>query len=436
MDASEAALHERGCRRTFTLGVINGALYNAASYLIDATVVLSVLGERLVGSTTLVGLLLAMVNVGWMWPALFTPWFLEGRSRKMPWYRASCIPRIVGIFAVAGILFSPLPHQAPRLTFWLVTVVFFIQTSSGGVSWLPFMDIVGKTVPPNRRGLFWALRLGISGLFGIGAASLVKWFLEPAHGMALSRGYAWLVTFAAIMQTVAMLLFIAAYEPPGPSHSRRIPLGMFFARRTRLLRRDPALRIYLFVRIVLTMAAMGVPFLAIYGQRRLGLTEAQTGGLLRPVAIAGAILPYLWGSLSDRLGSRAAIRSAAVLAIVYSALPLTLSLLAREETPPLATVQLLLGGSMVAGYAMSSCWSIATLNYVLDLAPPHRRDAYVGLNTGAAVPLAFASMLAGALGDLISMESIYIVCLGLGLTGVVSTFLVLPEPRALRRQDG
>lgn len=429
------AVHEAGCRRTFRMGVINGALYNASSYLIDATVVLSVMGERLIGSKTLVGLLLAMINVGWMWPALFTPWFLEGRTYKMPWYRGSCAFRIAGIGAVAAILFSPLPVTSPVLCFWLITIVFFIQTSSGGVSWLPFMDIVGKTVPPNRRGLFWALRQCISGCFGIGAASLVRWFLDPANGQAFPRGYAWLVTFAAVMQTAAIVLFAFAYEPPSPSHTRRMSLRMYFARRTRLLRRDPALRIYLTVRIVLSLAAMGVPFLALYGHKRFGLSEAETGGLLLPVTIAGAILPYVWGAVSDRLGSRAAIRTAAVLGIAHAVLPLVLSGMAPAGLSP-HVVRLMLGGSMVFGYAMTTCWGLAMLNYVLDLAPAHRRDAYVGLNTGAAIPLAFGSLFAGALGDFVSMEAIYWVCLALAAMGAAWSFFVLPEPRTLKRQGG
>ncbi len=65
--------------RTFALGVINGVLFNASSRLVDGTVVLSVLAVRLVGSDTLVGLLLMAVNIGWMWPSLFIPYFLEGQ---------------------------------------------------------------------------------------------------------------------------------------------------------------------------------------------------------------------------------------------------------------------------------------------------------------------------------------------------------------------
>lgn len=416
------------------MGVVNGALYNASNYMIDATIVLSVLGERLIGSKTLVGLLLALINVGWMWPALLTPWFLEGRPLKMRWYRASCAPRALGILTVSAILFSDLPARAPHTTFWLVTAAFFLTTSAGGVSWLPFMDIVGKTVPPRRRGLFWALRQGISGLFGIGAASIVRWFLDPSHGEVFPRGYAWLVAIAAAMQISAIVLFAFAYEPPGPKHSRRLPLRFYFARRTRLLKRDPALRSYLVVRIVLSLSGMGVPFLALLGQDRFGLTDADTAGLLLPVTIAGALLPYLWGAASDRLGSRSVIRVSAVLGTLHAALPIALSLWSRHHPTSGAVVRLMLGGSLVMGSAMTMAWGIAMLNYVLDLAPPHLRDAYVGLNTGAAIPLAFGSMFAGALGDWVSLEAVYVVCLCLSVTAALLAGLVLPEPRSLRRQ--
>jgi len=85
----ESVTERRGRRRTFVLGVLSGAFVIAAFRLMDPSVVLAVLADRLTGSKALVGLLIAGFTVGSQIPGLLMPWVLEGHRAKLGWYRVA-----------------------------------------------------------------------------------------------------------------------------------------------------------------------------------------------------------------------------------------------------------------------------------------------------------------------------------------------------------
>lgn len=427
---TSSQVEQRLDRRVFVVGVINGSLYNASTQLVDMTVVLSVLAAQLVRSDTLVGLLLVSFNIGWLWPSLFMPYVLEGWARKIGWYRAAAIVRFLSLAAVTCLLFSPLPRTSPNTAFLLLCLFLFTQTSFGGLSWIPFMDIVAKGVPPNRRGLFWSLRQGIAAAMGIGAACLVKYLLDPARGFQFPVGYAWLFGLTSAAQMLGMGAFCLASEPAGERRPRRMTFRMHAWRGPRLLRRDAAYRTFAIIRASISLAQMGIPFLAVYGHKRFGFTDSETGGWLLPVAIAGVAYPFLWGGLNDRFGARIIMRIGTALSIAQAALVLGLAARSWLGLASPHEAKLVLCAGLVMGYASTSCTGMAIPNYVLDLAPRHQRDTYIGFTNTLGIPLAFSGLLAGVIGDHLSLEALYAVCMGLSVVSALLAFVCLPELRA------
>jgi len=419
-------------RRVFVVGVINGSLYNASTQLVDMTVVLSVLAAQLVRSDTLIGLMLVSFNIGWLWPSLFMPYVLEGWARKIGWYRAAAIVRFLSLAAVTCLLYSPLPRTSPNTAFLLLCLLLFTQTSFGGISWIPFMDIVAKGVPPNRRGLFWSLRQGIAAAMGIGAAYLVRFLLDPARGFQFPVGYAWLFGITSAVQMLGMGAFCFASEPPEERRPRRMTFKMHLWRGPRLLQRDSAYRTFAIIRASISLAQMGIPFLAVYGHKRFGFTDSETGRWLLPVATAGILYPFLWGGLNDRYGARLIMRIGTALSIAQAALVLSLAMRFWLGLADLAEAKLVLCVGLVMGYASTSCTGMAIPNYVLDLAPRHQRDTYIGFTNTLGIPLAFSGLIAGAIGDHLSLEALYAICMGLSVASALLAFCFLPELRGAR----
>ncbi len=424
-----ASAELRGNQRTFVLGVLNGGLYNASTRLVDTTVVLSVLAASLVESKTLVGLLVTLFNLGWMWPSLFMPWVLEGQPSKLLWYRLAGLVRVLGYGGIAFVLLGRLPTEQPTLAFWLVAGFLFLGTSFGGVSWIPFMVLVAKNVRPTRRGLFWSARQGLAGALGVGAAWTVSYMLAPERGFDFPRGYAWLFAIATGVQATAIALFAVSYERPDPARKRRMSLWMHTVRGPRILARDTRFQSFAAARIVLSAAGMGVPFVALLGASRFGMTDADTADLLLPVAVADVVLPFAWGAISDRMGSRAAIRVAGFLCAGHAVLALSAPTADAAWGLSVPQAKVLLAASLVVGQAALTCWSIAHQNYILDLAPRHMRDAYIGVNNILGVPLAASTLVAGLIADHLSLEMLYVEALLLSLGGIALAYTQIAEPR-------
>lgn len=422
-------------RRTFAMGVINGSLFNASARLMDATVVLSPLAERLVGSDTLVGLLQVASKIGWMWPTLFMPFVLEGVGRRLPWYRASAAVRMVAVWGAALVLLSRTASESPRVTFSLLAISLFLGSTFGGISWIPFMDIIAKGVPANKRGLLWGLRQGLAGVLGVGFATLAAYVLSPSVGLPFPRSYGWLFLIAAVVQTLALSAFCLAREPVAPNRPRRMTLEMHMWRHVRILSRDQAFRDFALSRISIGVALMGMEFLAICAHKSFGFTHAQTNAWLLPISIADAIYPFLWGFLCDRFGSRALLRTTGALVAFHAVLPLIALTLNRSHGLVSWHANLMLASSAVLAYAAASSNMIASSNFVLEVARPHQRDAYLGLYNSITTPLAFTSLLAGAISEHISYDVLYAVCLAASIGSIWLVYRRIPEPRGSAEPD-
>jgi MFS family permease len=431
--ASAETATERGRRRSFWLGVVNGSLSDASLGLMDMTVVVSVLAANLVGSKALVGLLVSLFAVGWVWPSLYMPWVLEGKARKLPWYRWSAVVRVSCFGSVGLVLFSPLPERSPALAFWAIAALLFTMASAGGVSQIPFIDLVAQNVPVHRRGIFWSLRQGIGAVMSVGGATLVRVLLDPLHGPPFPRGHAWLFVLGAAVHGVAVLAFSLTYEEPRPERPRRMTLRMHAVRGMRLLARDPRFLAYALVRAVLALAVMGTPFLALFCKARFGMTDGDTASFLVLCSIAGVVLPFVWGAICDRRGSRAGLRVAACLVALSSTCALLAVALHARTQGVAPGVWGLLGVSFVAGYAVTSCAFIALQNHLLELAPARKRETYIGFSNILAIPLAFTSILAGVIAEYVSLEALYFGGVVLGIAGLVLALRYVSEPRHSRR---
>jgi len=423
----ESVTERRGRRRTFVLGVLSGAFVIAAFRLMDPSVVLAVLADRLTGSKALVGLLIAGFTVGSQIPGLLMPWVLEGHRAKLGWYRVAGGFRILTLLSVALLLFSPVPHRAPTAAFWLLSLGLLLATLWAGVQFIPFMDVIAKSVPATRRGAYWGYREVGGGVLALGSAALVSYCLDDARPYPFPVGYAWIFAAVTGLIVISVTLFSCTWEPPDGERERRMSLRMHLARGPRLMRRDLRFAPFVLTRALLDLSLMGGPFVALLGRERLGLSDGDIAFLLVPVSLAAIPLPFLWGTISDRLGTRSLWRVASLLAVGHAGVAGLLVLVgpvAHEPALWLLGVSLLLGGAARASGAMGM------QNHVLDLAPPTQRDTYVGFNNVLGIPLAFASVLAGGIGDALGLGMLYAVAFVLGLGAVAGAFLRLAEPRA------
>jgi len=384
----------RHLRRNFSLGLVNGALFNLSASLLDPSLVLTWLASQLTSSNFLIGLVMPINQGGWFLPQLLVSGYLQGRKRKLPVYVAMSAPRALcwASMTLALFLFN---DQTVLLTlFYILLTVYSLADGTAG---LPFMDIVAKAIPPTRRGAFFGWRRFVGGILALGGSLVVKYVLDEQRGLAFPHNFGILFLLASLTMSAAMVSFGLVVEPVEPVLNQSVALLSQVKRALHLPRRDANYGRFLAVRLLATAAGMATPFYIVYAKRVLGVSAGMVGVYLTWATLAGIASTLVWGRLSDRRGNRGLIL---LTGLVGLATPLAaLSIPRLVSWQPLVAAQASYAFTVV--FVLSSIFqmglTIGYHNYLLDIAPAEERPLYIGL----ANTLTGLTLLASAVGGLI-----------------------------------
>ncbi len=370
------ASHASGvARRNFQLGVANGLLFTLAETLMDPTLVLVAFIGHLTHSPLWLGLVTPLRDGAWFLPQLWVSGYLQSQPLKLRLYQWMAVARV---FAWGGLALAAFFVRDPR---WLL-VAFFglygLYALAAGFGGLSFLEIVGKTVPPQRRAVYFAWRLTLGGLAGIGASVFVRWMLDTDGPLAFPYNFATLFALGWVFAMIGLLLFCIIREPRDQTLLPRASLPAQVRRATRCLRADPNYRHFLSLRGALMIAGAATPFFAVYVQQRLGGPPGMVGVYLGVYTTASLLANVLFGKYSARLGNRRTmviatvaglLMTGSVLALMLAAAPLGLS--GRAASLWLLPV-FALSGIRESGQGVSA------QSLLLDIAPPSERTLYLG----------------------------------------------------------
>lgn len=404
-------------RRNFRIGVINGAFWLLSKALTDPDTIMPAFAVALMGDNPLyVGLLVSLVNAGWFWPPLMMTSVMATRRRRHPFYRLSAVVRIVALLVMWGAAYF-LAGERPLLAFIAVGLSYLAFTSGGGVGLIPFMSVVTDSIPPDRRGRFFAMRFFFGGLMAFAAGFWVKWLLSDESGFSFPYDYAYLFGVALLVSAVSLLAWWNAHEPEHKVETRALPLRIQLLRGLRRLRTRPGFLRFIASRLMMSTAyGLVVPFLVPYAYENLGMTEAMVGIALASRVLSYSMLNILWGRLSARYGNRVLLIAAGAANVVGVTLVLITPLLPAIPlgTPlglqfdlRLAVLMLVFG----AVGAADSGQGTGQNAYLLEYAPERTRPVYLATYYLLAFPLAFMPVLTALL---IGASGRYVLAFALG----------------------
>ncbi len=292
-------------RRNFKLGVINGSFWLLARALTDPDTILPAFAVALMGDNPLyVGLLVSMVSAGWFWPPLLMTSAMATRRRRHPYYKLSATVRVLAVACAAAATYF-LAADYPLIAFITIGLSYLAFSSGGGIGLIPFLSVITDSVPPRRRGRFFAMRFFFGGLMAFAAGFWVKWLLGDDSGLGFPRDYAYLFTVATIVSTIALGAWWFAREPEHKVETRSLPLRLQLLRGLRRLRTRPGFLRLIGSRLMMTASyGLIVPFLIPYAYRSLGMAEAMVGIALASRVLCYSMFNILWSRLSTRHGNR------------------------------------------------------------------------------------------------------------------------------------
>lgn len=371
-------------RRNFAGGLWHGAFLAMGMALTQPTTVIAAFVAELTGSTVWVGGLSTVLTAAAVLPQLFVARWVEPRPAKMPFLLLAIYLRVASWGALAWLITSVGASQ-PELLAWALVGLLAIFYAGGGLGNIPYTDIIGKVIPPQRRGTFFGGREALAGPLAVGAALLARRILAEIE---YPDNYALLFALAAAALAIASLGFWLIREPPREdAPGRPLPWQAYGAQLAAAARR---LKTLVVVQVLTGFSLMALPFYVVYAQQELGAPPEVVGWFLFAQVTGGVLGNLLWARLVDRFSSRTMLTVCALTSMAAPLLAIGLGGLGG-----LGWVGLL-PTFFLAGAAFNGR-SVGFQSALLELAPTAERPTFAALNAILVLPVAVLPLLAGLL---------------------------------------
>jgi MFS family permease len=410
------------------LGIINGGTFIVAEAFMSIDTVLTWFVQQLGGSNFLIGLVGPMRDAGWFLPQLFVSHRLQRQPLKLPLYRRAAAVRCVVWFIWTAATFL-LAANYPALLL-VFCVAYGINSLASGFAGLPFMDIVAKTIPADRRGSYFGARLFAGSVLGLGASVIVGLVLSAQNPQPFPTDVGTLFVLSWFAAIIGLTAFALVKEPPGDVRDDGATFTAHMQRAARLPRQNQNLRYLLIARVVIMLSYVAAPFYSIYSINVLGAPVSIIGVYMGARMIVALLINPVWSRLSDRRGNKLVMQLATAVGVIMLAWTVFMPDLARSLNVPATTIAY----SIVPVFALMGAYEtgagIGAMNLTLEVAPPNDRAIYIGL-TNTILGVAYLSTAAsGLIVDVVGYEGVFV--LGFILLLVASWALWrLRDPREL-----
>ena len=398
-----------------------GIFFQGGAAAIDTTTIVATLVHGLTGSALAVGAAAAIQRYGWLFPQIFVAYLAQSRVRRMGFYklgafgRAGCLAALATLLAAAGAL----PHG---LLVGLFFVLWIAYSFIGGIVAVPYNDIVGRSIPSERRSRMLAIRFFGGGILALAVAAAAHYFLN-LEGLPFPTGYAVIVALGAVLMLVSSLSFIATDEsdatlPARPSRG----FVDFLAAGVAVFRGDERFRLFIYAQWLGGAVTMAFPFYILQATALTG-GVADVAFLLGASTVGALASNALWGWWGDRHGKRSLFEGVTLLRVAPPVLILVLAaqggLGGLPVLPGLALVFLLMG-------ALGNGITIAMLGYLMEISPDDRRPAYSGYFNAMVAPASLLPLAGAVIVEAASLRMVFTVSL-------IAAMLQFLAVRRLRR---
>lgn len=412
-------------RRNFKLGVANGLLYITAETLMDPTLVMVAFLSHLTQSPLLLGLVLPIRDGAWSLPQLYVSGYLQNIPHKLTIYRSVSILRVATWITLALII--NLVHN-PKTLLILYFVTFAISSIASGFSGLPFLEVVGKTIPPERRGEFFAWRFGLGGLGSLAASGVVRWLLDPGAPLSFPYNYGMLSILFVVLSIASAVAFCMINEPVDRVVLPRQAFSVQIKRALRAVQENLRYRSLLSMQALMIIGGSAAPFYAVFVQQDLGGSPAMIGAYLATLTATNLLANAWFGRISRKYGNARVMFFGVSAGICMALLVLTLALLGKPAhfSPELASAWLV--PVFILSGIRGSAMGVSSNSLLLDITPEAERSLYVGFSNTLLGAVLLMTGISGVLVNWFGVPALLIITLAAHLIAMVVGKTIIRPP--------
>jgi MFS family permease len=308
-DAEREAAYEsfvwKNLRRNYAGHYVHGMLGMTGFRLVNAPTFVPAYLHMLSGSDVIVGLGLALQQLGGMVSPIVGAVHIEHRKHVLP------LSMILGTLMRVQILGLALAgwflHGTPLLV--AIMMFLFLLGLFSGPQGVAFQFLLAKMIPISWRGRLQGWRNMTGGLI----AAVLSWFagkyLVGTNFWGNGYGSAFLV--AVILTSLGLTAFrILVREPEPPTLRPRMALGDRLRGFPAMLRGNPPFLYFMIARTFAIASRVASPFYIVYAAKTLGFSGNTIGNLSFAYLIADTIMNIVWGTMADKLGFRSCLIAA------------------------------------------------------------------------------------------------------------------------------
>ncbi|RAK61654.1 MFS transporter [Phenylobacterium hankyongense] len=403
-------------KRNYLGNYLHGMLGMTGFRLVNAPTFLPAYLHAISGSNTIVGLGLALQQVGGVISPIFGASKIEHRTKVMPaalWMGGLARMAILGI-AASGWLLKGTPLVASVLFFMLMFGIFM------GAQRVVFSLLIAKVIPISRRGRLQAWRNATGGLIAAVLAYFAgRYFIGPN---LFGNGYGTTFIFAFILTSMGLWALQFLLKEPEPPTTRT--QGRFRDRLRefpRLITEDRAYAYFLLVQMLATSARIATPFYILYVAASIHMTGMMLGALSLAYLGADTLSNLVWGYLGDKSGFRLVLLFSIVTWIASTVLLI-------EVHHSWAIFLAFFGlGAAQSGYMMAAQTMILEFGARDDL--PMRIAVSA---TAESITATLGPLLGGKIADLFGYDLVFGISIGVLVAALVLLIAAVKEPRTAR----
>lgn len=400
--------------RNYLSQLAHGMLAMTGFRLVNAPTFVPAYLFALSGSTSTVGLVLAVQYLGSFFSSIFGATAVEHRRKIVDLgLRYGWMMRlsVLGL-SLAGFL---LPPSVTIYAFAFFLGALGVFSGMQNVLWNVLLT---KTIPADRRGMLIGLRNFLGGMTASAVAYVGGTYLVETN--ALGNGYASTFMLAFLLTAAGLSLLYLVREPESPSV--RDPVSV----RERLgdipgLLSDRGFATYFWAQSLATLGSLALPFYVLYVERTQGLTGEKLGLLSLSLLVSQTVANLGWGWLADRLGFKAVF----VPALLLWAGSTVGLMFATDQGGIMFTF-----AGIGAGYAG---FLIAAQNMVLEFG--NREDLPMRIamvNSAQSLVQVFGAIVGGNIAQMFGFEEVFVAAVIAKLAAALMLWFYVEEPRSAR----
>ena len=403
-------------KRNYAGNYLHGMLGMTGFRLVNAPTFLPAYLHAISGSNTIVGLGLALQQVGSVVSPIVGAAKIEHRTKVMPaamWMGTLARIQVLGM-AASGWLLSGQSLVVSILAFMFLFGLFM------GAQRVVFGILMAKVIPISRRGRLQAWRNATGGAIAAVLAWMAgRWFIEPN---LFGNGYGVTFVFAFVLTSLGLTALNVLLREPEPPTTReparlRDRLGDF----PRLIAADRGYMYFLLVQMLATASRLAVPFYIIYAGSTIELTGGNLGLLSLAYLGADTLSNLVWGYMGDKTGFRLILLLSLVAWIAATLLLMNV----HDLTWTFAAFFGL--GAAQSGYMMAAQTMILEFGHRDDMP---MRIAFSA--TAEGIMASLGPLVGGFVADHYGFDVVFGASIGFLVVGLIILLTVVKEPRKAR----